>query len=347
MVRIEFSETDIKALMYQRFYHPDPRVQCRMEVLLLKAHGLPHDQIQKITGTCGNTMRRYFSMYQQGGIESLKKLHPYRPQSQLMHHKGTLEEHFHAHPVTSIQEAIATIEELTGIRRAPTQTRKFLRSIGMRRLKVGTIPAKANPDEQERFKNEELLPRIEEAKAGKRVLLFADAAHFVFQLYSGILWCFTRIFIKAPSGRKRFNVLGALNVVTHELITVMNETYINSESVCQLLRQIADQYVGIPVTLVLDNARYQRCALVQDLAKSLNIELLFLPSYSPNLNLIERLWKFVKNKCLYSRYYSDFASFKGAIYQCLCETHTKHRKQLLSLLTTRFQTFKKAQIMTA
>jgi transposase len=143
------------------------------------------------------------------------------------------------------------------------------------------------------------------------------------------------------------NVLGALNPITRELITVINEAYINAESVCELLRQIADQYMGIPITLVLDNARYQRCALVQGLAESLNIELLYLPTYSPNLNLIERLWKFVKKKCLYSQYYSDFALFKGSICQCLRETHTKHKKELRSLLTPRFQTFRNAQIVTA
>jgi transposase len=286
-------------------------------------------------------------MYQDGGIEKLKELRCYRPRSELMHHKATLEEHFRSHPVASIQEAIAVIEELTGIRRNPTQTRKFLKSIGMHRLKVGTIPSKADPSTQEMFKKAELEPRIEEAKAGKRMLFFVDAAHFVFHAYLGILWCFSRVFIKAPSGRKRFNVLGALDIISHELITVMNETYINAESVCELLRQIADQYVGIPITLVLDNARYQKCALVQDLAKQLNIELLYLPSYSPNLNLIERLWKFVKKKCLYSQYYPDFAQFKEAICQCLRETHTKHRKEMRSLLRPRFQTFTNAQIMAA
>ena len=106
------------------------------------------------------------------------------------------------------------------------------------------------------------------------------------------MWCFERIFIKSPSGRKRFNVLGALNAITHEVIIVTNDTYINAESVCQLLHKLAALGLSIPITLVLDNARYQKCKLVQELADSLSIELLYLPSYSPNLNLIERLWKF-------------------------------------------------------
>jgi len=125
-----------------------------------------------------------------------------------------------------------------------------------------------------------------------------DAAHFVLGAYLGFLWCFTRIFVRAPSGRQRFNVLGALNAVTHQLITVTNDSYINSVSVGQLLENIAGLGLQIPITLVMDNARYQRCKYVLDIAARLNIEILFLPPYSPNLNLIERLWKLVKNECL-------------------------------------------------
>jgi len=117
--------------------------------------------------------------------------------------------------------------------------------------------------------------------------------------FLGFLWSFTRYFIKAPCGRQRFNVLGAINAITHELVMITNDTYINSQSVCELLRKIAGLGLTVPITIVLDNARYQKCALVQDLAMTLKIELLYLPSYSPNLNLIERLWKFVKNQCLY------------------------------------------------
>jgi transposase len=140
-------------------------------------------------------------------------------------------------------------------------------------------------------------------------------------------------------------VLGALNAVTHELIMVTNDTYINANSVCDLLRLISALRLTVPITLILDNARYQKCDLVRDLARSLGIELLYLPAYSPNLNLIERLWKFVKKKCLYSTYYADFTLFKRAISTCLAQTHTTHKSALDSLLTFRFQTFEHSQIV--
>ena len=177
-----------------------------------------------------------------------------------------------------------------------------------------------------------------------------DAAHFVLAPFLGLLWSFTRLFLQPPAGRKRFNVLGALDVITHELFTITNDSYINALSVCELLRKLRQFYPFIPITLILDNARYQKCNIVFELAKSLKIDLLYLPSYSPNLQLIERLWKFVKKTCLYSKYYSDFETFKNAISYCLSHTHDLYKKELDSLLTLKFQTFKdvkKVKIMTS
>ena len=85
--------------------------------------------------------------------------------------------------------------------------------------------------------------------------------------------------------------------------------------------------------------------IVSALALQLDIELLYLPAYSPNLNLIERLWKFVKKKVLYSKYYANFSDFRNAITDCLNQTHTTHRKELDSLLTLNFQTFKKCELV--
>ena len=163
--------------------------------------------------------------------------------------------------------------------------------------------------------------------------------------FLGILWSFSRLFVKASAGRRRFNVLGALNAITHELVMVTNDTYITAESVCELLRRIAMMHLDVPITLVLDNARYQKCKIVSALAAQLDIELLYLPAYSPNLNLIERLWKFVKKKVLYSKYYANFSDFRNAITDCLNQTHTTHKKELDSLLTLRFQVFKKCEIV--
>ena len=186
-----------------------------------------------------------------------------------------------------------------------------------------------------------------QARAGKRDVYFVDASHFVLASFLGWVWCFVRLYVRAASGRQRYNVLGAINAVTHELVTEINTTYITATSVCALLRTIAGRGARVPVTLVLDNARYQRCALVQDRAKALGIELLFLPSYSPNLNLIERLWKFVKKEVLNSRHHQDFNRFRDAIDGCLADLPTKHRQKLATLLTHNFQTWGDVSLLNA
>src|SRR5439155_16953305 len=139
------------------------------------------------------------------------------------------------------------------------------------------------------------------------------AAHFVLPAFLGYLSCFVRCWIKAPSGRQRFSFLGFLFTVAPNVITFTLSLHDALPIFCQLLVKLAKLSLQVPITLVLDNARYQRCALVESVANSLGIELLYLPPFSPNLNLIERLWKFVKKHCLYSKYYPDFTALTRAI----------------------------------
>ena len=158
--------------------------------------------------------------------------------------------------------------------------------------------------------------------------------------FLGWLWCFSRIFVRSSSGSKRFNVMGAMCATTHKLTTVCNTEYIKALSVCELLHKILQELKdSVQVTLVLDNAKYQKCKLVWSTAQALGIELLYLPPYSPNLNLIERFWKFTKKKVLYSRYYETFVDFQNAITDLLDNAAGRHADELQTLLTLKFQTF--------
>ena len=197
------------------------------------------------------------------------------------------------------------------------------------------------------FLETKLEPLLEEARADQGHVFFVDAAHFVMGAFLCCIWCRVRLFIRGGSGRKRYSVLGAWHAVTHELVSITTNATVNAETMCDLLRKIAALGLQGPITLVLDNARYQHCALVMDLAKSLNIHLQFLPSYSPNLNLIERLWKFIKKEVLYGRHYGTFPEFCAAIDGCLAKIPTEHRENLNSLMTHNFQTFDPASFLAA
>lgn len=210
---------------------------------------------------------------------------------------------------------------------------------------MGSIPYKADPVIQKEFLENTINPIIAEAKRKKVELYYVDAAHFVQEAFLGYVWSQVRMFIRTPSGRKRYNVLGAYNAISGGMVSVTNTSYINSSSVMELLGKLRLLHPGRPIKVVLDNAAYQRCYAVRSQAILLGIELVFLPSYSPNLNLIERYWKFLKKKCLYNQFYSDFASFCAAIDDCLLHGHEKYAEELKTLMTLKFQSFQYIQFL--
>lgn len=318
-----------------------PIVRRRALVIALKNVGIKHEQITQIVPISKRRISDYVKEFTDKGIESVNQHNPYRPKSKLEGYTELIKEDFEKSLPSTSAEASERIEKLTGIKRSPTQVRNFMHKIGMKHLKVGHIPAKADIQAQEKFLEEELKPRLEEAEKGDRIVLFCDAAHFVLTAFLGMLWCFVRQFIPSPSGRQRLNVLGAYNALNQDLITIINTTYITATTICELLTKVKEKYGNVPITLVLDNARYQKCNIVFEAAKKLNIELLYLPTYSPNLNLIERLWKFVKKDCLYSKYHKNFKEFRATIENCLSEVSTNKKSKVKSLITLNFQLFNK------
>src|SRR4029453_1068052 len=118
-------------------------------------------------------------------------------------YRDTIETHVREHPPQTINEAVAMLETLTGIRRSPTQVRLFLAHLGLHRRKRPFLPAKGDPDVQEEYQKK-LEPRLADAQAGKRAVFFVDAAHFVFGAFLGYLWCFARCWVKGPSGGEAF-----------------------------------------------------------------------------------------------------------------------------------------------
>lgn len=126
-MRLEFTHEVITILSEERYSHPVPMVQRRMEALWLKSNNLPHAQIAKLVGVCENTLRDYFELYRDSGVDGLRRVQFHKPQSELCNHISSLEEHFRKNPPATIKKAQHDIEKLTGIKRSPTQVNNFLK----------------------------------------------------------------------------------------------------------------------------------------------------------------------------------------------------------------------------
>jgi transposase len=168
MIRIDFSQEEIELLDWERKHHPHPRVRQKMEVLYFKAMGLPHGQIERLCQIARATLVRYLRQYQEGGVGELRKLRFHQPESAMMEYRQELEKSFSDNPPSTVNEARERIERETQLKRSPAAVNRFLKNLGMERRKVGSIPAKADPGQQEAFVEQKLNPRLAEMESGKR-----------------------------------------------------------------------------------------------------------------------------------------------------------------------------------
>ena len=300
--------------------------------------GAAHAFIAKSLRLSPNTLTNYLKAFQQGGLAALLEDRYYRPSSSLAPFWQCLRCSFAVAPVASAKLAVAGIEVLTGVRLSESQARRAMKQMGMKLRKTASMPGKADNQLQFTFYQQEKIPRLQEAAQGKRKVSFLDAAHFVMGAFLGMIWCLSRVFVKTSPGRQRYNVLGAVDSHVKQLISIRTTENITAEVVQRLL-DLRATHPEMAITLVLDNARYQHCAAVKAKAAALDIELLFLPAYSPNLNLIERVWKLVKKCCLTNKYYDCFARFCNAIDTCMDDLNGPFLPELHSLLTLNFQFF--------
>lgn len=205
------------------------------------------------------------------------------------------------------------------------------------RLTPGGIP---NKEVQKKFVRLIIRTAKKAEKEGSEIV-FADPTHQVHNTVNGYAWQLkglseTKI-IQSASGRKRITILGALNPNSLKVTTLITEGNCDQEMVMKHLEELRQDHQNAKkIYLFWDNARYHWSKKVRQKAKSLNIILIYLPAYSPNLNLIERLWKFLKKKIRRNIYYDTFKKFKKAIFEFF-KNIEHYKDELKKLLTLKFE----------
>ncbi len=205
------------------------------------------------------------------------------------------------------------------------------------RLAPGGAPS---TEIQEEFVKE-IMKTVKKAERENSEVVFVDPTHQVHNTENGYCWQekggHNTKTVLSNSGRKRINIIGSINAITHKPTTIITEDNCDKEMIKSLLTEMRKDYPDAKnIYAFLDNARYNYNREVREKADELNIKLKFLPPYSPNLNLIERLWKFLKKKLRKNKYYDTFEKFKTSIFEFF-ENIEQYKPELEKLLTLKFE----------
>ena len=304
-------------------------------------------QIAVHLGMSRNTVSHWINIYNNKGFDAVLHIDeiPGSP-GRFKGAMGEIDKKLENGTPKSSAEAASIIESAAGIRPSRNMARYIMRKLGYRCRKFQPIPGKADPEKQREWLAD-FQQYIDRAKEGKLRLLFMDAAHFTLEAFLCKVWSKAPLYLRGGAGRNRFNVIGCVDPISHEVISSHSMDYVNAEQVKEFLGKVRERCGDMRIAIVLDNARYQHCDAVKETAKELGIELIFLPPYSPNLNIIERLWKHVRRHVLAGRHFDTPAKFHEALRYFFEEDYHNHKQSLSTLLTLKFQSFENAQIFCA
>ena len=351
MLPFSLSKTDADHVNIERKTHESRLIRDRMYVLHLLHIGYSRSECAKIVGCHANSVTNYIKMYQRGGLDSIRQLHYIYVRHELSSVYEQVEQVLERSRCSTVKDASEVLKEHFAYERSTEAVRQLLHRLGFSHQKTGTFPGKVKDFDQWQAKQDTFIDKlyelIQQAENDKIDLVFSDAAHFVYGKLSTYAWSQEPCYAPSGHGRHRINVYGAYDIATNQVYSMYNEGYVDAEFVVDYLNWLRQQVYRNPersLHVVLDNARYQHCNHVKQCAVDLNIVLEFLPGYSPNLNLIERLWRYIKS-ILAKQYHRCKATFESAISDLLGKLNTGlHQEKLYTLLNPIFQRFEKSQI---
>lgn len=307
----------------------------RIKVILLLDQGKTYQSIAEYLFLDEGTIRNYRKRYVEGGILGLVvDMHSGKRCQLSPKERDILKRKLGDTIFLDSKEVVAYIKNKFGVEYSISGVTALIHSLGFVYKKAKAIPGKANKEKQELFIYEYL--RLKKKSEGK--IYFSDSVHPQHNAVISYGWIKKGedFEILSNTGRYHLNINGAIDIETMEMVT-RTCAWVDANAICQLLRALRfKNQSGEIIHLILDNARYNRSSKVQELAKELGIELLYLPPYSPNLNPIERVWKFFKKKVLYNRYYETKAEFEAACMKFF-KYIRKFKDELSSLVTDNFQ----------
>ena len=329
-----YQKEELKRAHKQERYR---RCADKIKAVLLIDSGLSYEKVAEYLLLDDQTIRNYIDQYNRNGIEGLLNENYIGCVAKLTAvQEEQLKAHLRQKTYIASKEIVEYVKKTFAIQYTPEGLVHTLNRIGFTYKKTNQVPGKADPEKQKEFIEEYTQLKHEKGEDDK--ILFMDGVHPQHNSMPAYGWVEKgkKKEILSNTGRKRVNLNGALEAESHEVI-IREDKSINAQSTIKLFQEIELKYDKAPnIYIISDNARYYRSKLVQQYLVNSRIQIKFLPSYSPNLNIIERLWKFFYKKTLYNQYYDTYDKFKN---QCMAffSNIDKYREELRTLLTENFE----------
>lgn len=299
--------------------------------------GFSYQEVAELLLLDDLTIRRWHECYKSKGINTLIKDNYSGGKPKLdIGQQEELSRHLESRIYLTAKEIAIYVKENFGVTYRPKGMAKLLHRMGFAYKKPKHVPGKANAQDQKAFI--EKYEKLKDDKSEADHIYFMDGVHPLHNSQPAYGWIKKgkEKTLKSNTGRQRININGAYDIENHNVVIREDES-INAQSTIKLLGEMLKAQPSGTLYIILDNAKYYRSAHVKEFLESNpRIEFVFLPPYSPNLNVIERLWKFFKKKTTYNEYYEKFSVFKE---KCMAffENIELYRNELKSLMTDNFK----------
>jgi transposase len=334
----KLTEKEINSLKTAHRGCRDKRLADRIKSVVLLGTGWTVSETAEALLLDEDTVRTYSQKYQQGGLNGLLT----------MRHKGSvpkfdskqlesLDKHLQEYTYTRIKDIVAYVVETYGITYTVQGMTDLLKRLDYVYKKPKKLPGK-HPDAETQLEFVDSYNELKQAKGKDDPIYFMDGVHPQHNSVAAHGWIKrgTTKTLESNTGRKRVNINGAVNIDHLNVVTEFDER-VNAQSTIALLKKLIRKHrKARTIYVICDNARYYRSRLVREFIAGTKIVLIFLPPYCPNLNLIERLWKYFRKEVLYNEYYEKFSDFKVACHNFFASIK-EHSKDLRTLLTEKFQ----------